>query len=166
MNNYTNKALLAVEAMDWIQPALNESPPCFHISEDGRFCGRAERWDGHKKLKKFPALHAFVSFKRFIAQIRDVGMVDGMEDACKIIAPQNPFAHSANADVRGQCQAQIRKAIEVFAPKILLLLLTLLSGCAINDTITNLAHGPIDARSEDYNEPPMVLHRESYKNVQ
>jgi hypothetical protein len=51
----------AAENFDWEQVVLNGGPPCFHLEEDGRFCGRAERWDGHKPFKKWPALHEFVS---------------------------------------------------------------------------------------------------------
>lgn len=105
------KAILAAEAMDWMQPVLNESPPCFHIGEDGRFCGRAERWDGHNKTNKFPALHAFVPFKHLLASMRDVGRIEGMEDAIKIISPHNVSSRSANTEIRGQCQSEIRKAI-------------------------------------------------------
>jgi len=45
-------------AMNWEQVRLNGGPPCFHIEDNVRFCGRAERWDGHKLPKEF---HAFVS---------------------------------------------------------------------------------------------------------
>ena len=38
----------AAENMDWQQVVLNGGPPCFHL-EDGRFCGRAQRWDGHRQ---------------------------------------------------------------------------------------------------------------------
>ena len=49
-------ALRAAEQMDWLQVVLNGGPPCFHVdADDGRFCGRAERWEGHDDL------HAFVS---------------------------------------------------------------------------------------------------------
>jgi hypothetical protein len=50
------KVLLAAENMDWQQVVMNGGPPCFHVSEDdGHFCGRAKRWDGHD------GVHAFVS---------------------------------------------------------------------------------------------------------
>lgn len=48
--------LLAAQKMDWGQVVLNGGPPCFHICEDGRFCGRAERWDGHDDVHKFTSL--------------------------------------------------------------------------------------------------------------
>lgn len=47
--------------MDWEQVRLNGGPPCFaligEVTPDGapRYCGRAQRWDGH------PVDHAFVS---------------------------------------------------------------------------------------------------------
>lgn len=37
----------AASAMDWGQVVANGGPPCFHI-ENGGFCGRAGRWEGHK----------------------------------------------------------------------------------------------------------------------
>ena len=46
----------AAEAMDWPQVVLNGGPPCFHLCEDGRFCGRAQRWDGHQDLHTFVSL--------------------------------------------------------------------------------------------------------------
>lgn len=47
--------ILAAEHADWQQVVLNGGPPCFHVEPDGRFCFRAERWDGHGEH------HAFVS---------------------------------------------------------------------------------------------------------
>lgn len=44
----------AAERMDWQQVVLNGGPPCFHLEGDGRFCGRAERWEGH------PEIHSYV----------------------------------------------------------------------------------------------------------
>lgn len=46
--------------MDWQQVVLNGGPPCFHLSEDGRFCGRAQRWDGHEDIHKFIGLDALI----------------------------------------------------------------------------------------------------------
>jgi hypothetical protein len=47
--------LNAAEQMDWQQVVLNGGPPCFHL-EDGRFCGRAQRWEGHDEMHKFISL--------------------------------------------------------------------------------------------------------------
>jgi hypothetical protein len=42
------KALeVAARNMDWGQVVANGGPPCFHLQEDGTFCGRAQRWAGH-----------------------------------------------------------------------------------------------------------------------
>lgn len=43
----------AAENMDWVQVVLSGGPPCFHIQEDGHFCGRAKRWIGHNDSHKF-----------------------------------------------------------------------------------------------------------------
>lgn len=51
------KRIRAAEYADWTQIVLNGGPPCFHLEHDGRFCFRAERWDGHKNGLH----HSFVS---------------------------------------------------------------------------------------------------------
>src|SRR6266446_682536 len=50
----------AAENMDWEQVVQNGGPPCFFLQYDGRFCGRAQRWEGHDDD------HQFVSFKQVI----------------------------------------------------------------------------------------------------
>lgn len=41
--------LAAAENMDWGQVVMNGGPPCFYLDEEhGGFCGRAQRWDGHR----------------------------------------------------------------------------------------------------------------------
>lgn len=52
------------ERMDWQQVVLNGGPPCFHV-EDGRFCGRAERWHGHGVKRH----HAYVSLKDLLSSV-------------------------------------------------------------------------------------------------
>lgn len=44
----------AFDNADWQQVVFNGGPPCFHI-EDGRFCLRAQRWEGHGKFHDFIA---------------------------------------------------------------------------------------------------------------
>lgn len=52
--------------MDWEQVALNGGPPCFALlsDEDGWYCGRAERWDGHD------GEHNYVSLEQLLASQR------------------------------------------------------------------------------------------------
>jgi hypothetical protein len=57
----------AAKRMDWMQVVLNGEAPCFHIGDDGRFCGRAKRWIGHEKGVKCG--HAFVAFAEAIAAV-------------------------------------------------------------------------------------------------
>jgi len=57
-----NAELKAAKNMDWQQVVLNGGPPCFHLEEDGSFCGRAERWQGHR-VKDF---HVFKSLANLI----------------------------------------------------------------------------------------------------
>lgn len=63
---------MAARSMDWMQVILNKGAPCMTI-EHGRFCGRAERWDGHADEGKHG--HAFVSLAdvtaQFCARIRE-----------------------------------------------------------------------------------------------
>jgi hypothetical protein len=48
MSKEQNRDLVAAKNMDWMQVVLNQGPPCFHVQNDGLFCGRAREWDGHK----------------------------------------------------------------------------------------------------------------------
>ena len=53
--------LNALRHIDWMQIILNQSAPCCFIEdEDGRFCGRAERWAGHEHFHKFISLDAAI----------------------------------------------------------------------------------------------------------
>jgi hypothetical protein len=71
MNTDTPTHELVTEAsewkMDWRQVVLNGGPPCFAKLPDdipNRFCGRAERWDGHH----FPdPHHTFVPLEQYVA---------------------------------------------------------------------------------------------------
>lgn len=106
-----NNALQATKAMDWMQPVLNDSPPCFHVGDDGRFCGRAERWDGHKSFKSNPPLHIFKSFDELLMDVAALGRKQGMEESIKVIAPVNAMSRSVSTVIRCDCQREIRKAI-------------------------------------------------------
>lgn len=55
----------AAAQMDWVQVVLNGGPPCFHLYEDGRFCGRAKRWVGHDDGDP----HKFVSLEALLRSI-------------------------------------------------------------------------------------------------
>lgn len=48
--------------MDWQQVVLNGGPPCFAVldDEDGYYCGRAERWDGHDGEHEFVSLNTLL----------------------------------------------------------------------------------------------------------
>jgi hypothetical protein len=57
-----SKVIKAAQNMDWQQVMLNGGPPCFYL-EGERFCGRAQRWDGHyapNKIHKFISLDALM----------------------------------------------------------------------------------------------------------
>ncbi len=58
----------AARDADWQQVVLNGGPPCFHL-EDGRFCLRAERWDGHRRIGGSIAIHKFVSLADLVRHL-------------------------------------------------------------------------------------------------
>lgn len=58
-------AMAAARNMDWGQVAGHGGPPCFHLEDDGRFCGRAERWEGHR-LDMCAELHRFVPLEELL----------------------------------------------------------------------------------------------------
>lgn len=70
----TKKLIEAADNMDWQQVVLNGGPPCFFLQDkrsghDGRFCGRAERWQGHSADSDWPN-HAFVSLADLLEEVR------------------------------------------------------------------------------------------------
>ncbi len=62
------RLLAAAKNADWVQVVLNGGPPCFHL-EDGRFCLRAKRWDGHKRIGGSEAIHKFVSLEKLLRSV-------------------------------------------------------------------------------------------------
>lgn len=75
MSNYKNAQ------MDWQQVVLNGGPPCFAQldDEEGRYCGRAERWEGHD------GEHKFVSLDNLLATIRQEERQASFRDALRSI---------------------------------------------------------------------------------
>jgi hypothetical protein len=66
MADKKQQALLhAAKTADWGQVVANGGPPCFHLCEDGRFCLRAKRWEGHKATGW--SVHKFVSLEQLLA---------------------------------------------------------------------------------------------------
>lgn len=51
--------------IDWQQVLLNGGPPCFFV-KDGRYCGRAKRWQGHGAAIH----HDFVSLDDLLTTVR------------------------------------------------------------------------------------------------
>lgn len=65
--------------MDWQQVVQNGGPPCFHLMDDGTFCGRAERWPGHDVTPGEPYRsfdHPYVSLFALIGEVHHLGMED------------------------------------------------------------------------------------------
>jgi hypothetical protein len=57
----SQELIKAAEQWDWVQIVLHEGEPCFHLCENGHFCGRAKSWAGHNDLHRFaPLSQAFV----------------------------------------------------------------------------------------------------------
>lgn len=52
--------------MDWQQVALHGGPPCFHVDHESpdRYCGRAQRWDGHDHDHKYVSLDDLLNAER------------------------------------------------------------------------------------------------------
>jgi len=50
------EAVHAAKIADWEQVILNGGPPCFKLMRDGKFCFRAERWQGHGVDHKYTSL--------------------------------------------------------------------------------------------------------------
>jgi hypothetical protein len=61
------------ENMDWQQVVLNGGPPCFHL-EGERFCGRAQRWDGHIVTTDGPLNHKFISLAALLDSATERGV--------------------------------------------------------------------------------------------
>jgi hypothetical protein len=59
------RLLQAAERADWGQVVANGGPPCFHLDDDGSFCLRAERWQGHTQRDRWPE-HRFVSLRALL----------------------------------------------------------------------------------------------------
>lgn len=103
----------AAEYMDWTQPLLNGSPPCFFLSADGHFCGRAKRWHQHENVHSFVSLAellgaAIESGKRWEEDVHAIcnalGVKSGVEEvdncadeACERIAVYKEIATSVAA---------------------------------------------------------------------
>lgn len=70
----------ALKKADWQQVAMNGGPPCFHIDQrDGRFCLRAERWDGHRPPV---VIHKFVGLENLIIE----AVAQEREECAKVVA--------------------------------------------------------------------------------
>lgn len=94
----TKQTIEAARNMDWMQVVLNGGPPCFHICDDGHFCGRAEAWDGHKTFsEKEPALHEFVSLAALLSNNEhldeDKAVIQCDVVGWKVIAPDGRVIH-------------------------------------------------------------------------
>lgn len=63
--------------MDWQQVVLNGGPPCFAVldDEEGWYCGRAERWEGHD------GEHRFISLSDLLTSAHTEGVKEGFSDA-------------------------------------------------------------------------------------
>ncbi len=78
--------LEAAKQMDWRQVVLNNAAPCFHVCDDGRFCGRAERWHGHEDL------HGFVSLEQLLRGVLDrAAVVTSLAELDRAVADQVEF---------------------------------------------------------------------------
>lgn len=94
----TPEAIEAAIYADWEQVVRNGGPPCFHL-EDGRFCFRAERWEGHEpgQIHRYVPLAGFLVMHEpirrnhndhpFLAGARDLygGVLLGLPDLSGVL---------------------------------------------------------------------------------
>lgn len=68
----SSKELLeAARHADWLQVAMNQGPPCFHLEDDGYFCFRAKRWDGHHSFEGSIPCHEYISLENLLQKITE-----------------------------------------------------------------------------------------------
>ena len=82
----------AAREMNWQQVALNGGPPCFFREEDGRFCGRAERWGGHESSTLLALDHRFTSLYDLLREQRREGARGMRETVERWIVDRDPAA--------------------------------------------------------------------------
>lgn len=63
--------LAAARNADWVQVAMNQGPPCFHLEDDGYFCLRAERWGGHHSHNGSIPCHEYISLENQLQTITE-----------------------------------------------------------------------------------------------
>jgi hypothetical protein len=80
--------IAAAEQADWQQVVLNGGPPCFHIEDNGRFCLRAQRWDGHDSMHKFTTLDAAIAHA---APPREAAQYSRSSGSVFLDEPQRPL---------------------------------------------------------------------------
>lgn len=54
--------------IDWVGAELNGYSYCFHLQDDGRLCGRADRWAGHH-LTASSVYHPYVKIGTVFADL-------------------------------------------------------------------------------------------------
>ena len=74
MNDPFTDLTTAAQNMDWQQVVQNGGPPCFHLDSFGHFCGRSQRWEGHRKDRTYDCDHEFVSLADLLDQAHQLGM--------------------------------------------------------------------------------------------
>lgn len=65
------RVISAAADMDWQQVVLNGGPPCFYLEENGTFCGRAYRWEGHADKIDYP-YHPYVPLHLLIHSVTNL----------------------------------------------------------------------------------------------
>lgn len=78
--------IAAAQNCDWHQVVCNGGPPCFYI-EDGAFCFRAERWQGHGSQ------HEYVSLAAILREAQPAPVV-GDDDAALLAKTQDWLCHN------------------------------------------------------------------------
>jgi hypothetical protein len=88
----TQRLDAAIEAcadIDWQQVVLNGGPPCFFV-EGGRFCLRAERWEGHGILHGYASLADLLNGPKLHGAVERLQTYDSMRQ--KLAAKDSEIA--------------------------------------------------------------------------
>lgn len=114
------KIINAMANIDWQQHLMNAGG-CFHVEDDGRLCGRADRWSGHGE----PDFHMFVplyvaatklakgnALPRLIAALEEAraerdkanGLVKRMEHDNRVIARELDCSWGGSANPEHECK--------------------------------------------------------------
>lgn len=60
----------AAVTMNWARTKYIGHAPCFHLCDDGSFCGLSQSWEGHHHMT-YRADHPFVSLEDLLRSVAE-----------------------------------------------------------------------------------------------